>query len=232
MINLNNNRNYYIQRINKQHRENFDRTYGSSVFFNMDYMGSAEYEFGAVGDSIKFIREHVDEYVLKVGNFKLNILGIEEVIKLFMFVPRGTDEEYIINLFNDIYNYKHRTKEGTHIQDIHEINDKGSLFSTRAWFNLRVNGYASNEIPWFVSADPMIAFYFYKLIIIDTNIDKEQKQIFDSISIGQKVTYPYYDGKKSILERGTVVGFNEDSITVKRFNKKLRFHWRQVIFTK
>lgn len=78
----------------------------------------------------------------------------------------------------------------------------------------------------------MVAFYFYKLIIVDTNIDKEQKRIFDSISIGQKVTYPYYDGKETILEDGVVSGFNEDSITVKRFNKKLHFHWRQVIFTK
>lgn len=194
-------------------------------------MGSSEYEFGGLGDSIKFIREHVDEYVLKVGDFKLNISGKEKVTKLFMFVPKGTDDEYIPNLFKDIYDYKHRTKERTGIQDIHEINDNGSWFSTRAWFNLCVNGYASNEIPWFVSTDPMIAFYFYKLIIVDTNIDKEQKKIFDSISIGQKVTYPYYDGKESILEDGKVIGFNEDSITVKRFNKKLRFHWRQVLFT-
>ena len=229
MINLNENQNYYIQRISKRYKENFERDYGQSTFFSLDYMGSAEYEFGTVGDSFKFIREHIGEYVLKVGKFKLNISGKEEVTKLFMFVPKGTDDEYIPNLFKNIYDYKHRTKEGTYIQSIFEYGD--SWFDTCAWFNLRVDGYASNEIPWFVSIDPMVAFYFYKLIIVDTNIDKEQKKIFDSISIGQKVTYPYYNGKESILEDGEVIGFNEDSITVKRFNKKLRFHWRQVIFT-
>ena len=52
--------------------------------------------------------------------------------------------------------------------------------------------YASNEIPWFVSADPMVAWYFYKLLIVDVTKDKEQKQIFDNISIGQKVMYPYF----------------------------------------
>ena len=229
MINLNENKNYYIQRINKQHRENFDRTYGSSLFFSFDYMGSSEYEFGGLGDSIKFIRENVNEYEFKVGDFKLNISGKEKVIKLFMFVPKGTDAEYILNLFKDIYDYKHHTKEGTYIQSI--LEDDDSWYSTCAWFNLRVKNYADNEIPWFVSVDPMIAWYFYKLIIVDSNMDKEQKQIFDSISIGQKVTYPYYNGKESLFEEGTVAGFNEDSITVKRFNKKLRFHWRQVIFT-
>lgn len=227
MINLNENQNYYIQRISKRHKENFERDYGSSTFFKLDYMGSAEYEFGSVGDSFKFIREHIDEYVLKVGKFKLNISGKEEVTKLFVFVPKGTDNEYIPNLFKNIYDYKHRTKEGTYIQSILESND--SWFNICAWLNLRVDGYASNEIPWFVSTDPMIAWYFYKLIMVDSNIDKEQKQIFDSISIGQKVTYPYHDGKQFIFEEGTVAGFNEDSITVKRFNKKLRFQDRKSV---
>lgn len=230
MINLNDNQNYYIQRISKKYKENFERDYGLSLFLSLDYMGSAEYEFGAVGDSIKFLRENVNDYVLKVGKFKLNISGKEEVTKLFMFVPKGTDDEYIPNLFKNIYDYKHRTKEGTYIQSILESNGYWYWYSICAWLNLRVNGYASEEIPWFVSTDPMVAWYFYKLIMVDSNMDKEQKQIFDSISIGQKVTYPYHDGKQFIFEEGTVAGFNEDSITVKRFNKKLRFHWRQVIF--
>nr|DAV76060.1 MAG TPA: hypothetical protein [Caudoviricetes sp.] len=230
MINLNDNQNYYIHRISKKYKEDFERDYGLSLFLSLDYMGSAEYEFGAVGDSIKFLRENVNDYVLKVGKFKLNISGKEEVTKLFMFVPKGTDDEYIPNLFKNIYDYKHRTKEGTYIQDIGDLDNKAGWPVTCAWFNLRVNGYASEEIPWFVSTDPMIAWYFYKLIMVDSNMDKEQKQIFDSISIGQKVTYPYHDGKQFIFEEGTVAGFNEDSITVKRFNKKLRFHWRQVIF--
>mgnify|MGYP000870485401 CR=1 FL=1 len=230
MINLNDNQNYYIHRISKKYKEDFERDYGLSLFLSLDYMGSAEYEFGAVGDSIKFLRENVNDYVLKVGKFKLNISGKEEVTKLFMFVPKGTDDEYIPNLFKNIYDYKHRTKEGTYIQDVGDLDNKAGWPVTCAWLNLRVNGYASEEIPWFVSTDPMIAWYFYKLIMVDSNMDKEQKQIFDSISIGQKVTYPYHDGKQFIFEEGTVAGFNEDSVTVKRFNKKLRFHWRQVIF--
>ena len=231
MINLNENQNYYIQRISKRYKENFERDYGSSTFFSLDYMGSAEYEFGALGDSFNFIREHISEYEFKVGNFKLTSFGEENTHKLFMFVPKDTDVDYIINLFNNIRDYKHRTKEGTHIQDINEVSE-GLWYTTCAWLNLRVRHYVDEEIPWFVSTDPMIAFYFYKVLTINSDMDKEQKEIFDSISIGQKVLYPYHDGKESIMEEGEVIGFNEDSITVKRFNKKLRFHWRQVIFTK
>lgn len=154
MINLNENQNYYIQRISKRHKENFERDYGSSAFFSLDYMGSAEYEFGAVADTFKFLREHVGEYEFKTCDFKVDVFGKEEVFKLFAFIPK------------------------------------------------------------------------------DATKDKEQKQIFDNVSIGQKVMYPYFNGKQSLFEEGEVIGFNEDSITVKRFNKKLRFHWRQVIFTK
>lgn len=231
MINLNDNQNYYIQRISKQIRENFDRAYGSPLFFSFDYMGSAEYEFGAVGYTFKFLREHVGEYEFKTCDFKVDVFGKEEVFKLFAFIPKGENVDYISNLFKKIYDYKHRTKEGTYIQDIHDLDNKAGWPVTCAWLNLRHEHYADNEVPWFVSADPMIAWYFYKLLIVDTNKDKEQKQIFDSISIGQKVTYPYFNGKQSLFEEGEVIGFNEDSITVKRFNKKLRFHWRQVIFT-
>lgn len=230
MINLNENQNYYIQRISKRYKENFERDYGSSTFFSLDYMGSAEYEFGAVGDTFKFLREHVGEYEFKTCDFKVDVFGKEEVFKLFAFIPKGVDVDYISDLLKKIYDYKHRTKEGTHIQSIHEINDKDSWFSTCAWLNLQVKHYADNEVPWFVSADPMIAWYFYKLLIVDATKDKEQKQIFNNVSIGQKVMYPYFNGKQSLFEEGEVIGFNEDSITVKRFNKKLRFHWRQVIF--
>lgn len=233
MINLNENQNYYIQRISKRYKEKFsaiDWAYGSSTYFSFDYMGSAEYEFGAVGDTFKFLRERVGEYEFKTCDFKISLSGKEKTTKLFAFIPKGTDVSYISDLFKEIYEHKHYTKEGTYIQSIFESN--GSCFSTCAWLNLRVNGYASEEIPWFVSTDPMIAWYFYKLLIVNADKDKEQKQIFDNISIGQKVMYPYFNGKESLFEEGEVIGFNEDSITVKRFNKKLRFHWRQVIFTK
>ena len=234
MINLTENQNYYIQRISKRKKEfeARDWAYGSSTFFILDYMGSAEYEFGAVGDTFKFLREHVDEYIFKTCDFKVGVSGKEKVTKLFAFIPKGVDVSYISDLFKDIYNYKHYTKEGTYIQDIGDLNNKADWPITCAWLNLRVDGYASNEIPWFVSADPVVAWYFYKLLIVNADKDKEQEQIFNSISIGQKVLYPYHDGKESLFEEGTVIGFNEDSITVKRFNKKLRFHWRQVIFTK
>lgn len=232
MINLNDNQNYYIQRISKKYKEDFERDYGSSLFFSLDYMGSAEYEFGAVGDTFKFLRERVGEYEFKTCDFKVVLSGKEKATKLFAFIPKGEDVGYISNLLKKIYDYKHRTKEGTYIQDIHNLDNKAGWPVTCAWLNLRVDMYASNEIPWFVSADPMVAWYFYKLLIVDVTKDKEQKQIFDNISIGQKVMYPYFNGKESLFEEGEVIGFNEDSITVKRFNKKLRFHWRQVIFTK
>lgn len=233
MINLNENQNYYIQRISKRNKEKFevrDWAYGSSTFFSLDYMGSAEYEFGAVGDTFKFLREHVGEYEFKTFDFKVDVFGKEKVIKLFAFIPKGVDVDYISNLFKKIYDYKHRTKEGTYIQDIHNLDNKAGWPVTCAWINLRHEHYANNEVPWFVSADPMIAWYFYKLLIVNADKDKEQKQIFDSISIGQKVMYPYYNGKETLFEEGEVIGFNEDSVTIKRFNKKLRFHWRQVVF--
>ena len=61
-------------------------------------MGSAEYEFGAVGDTFKFLREHVGEYEFKTCDFKISLSGKEKATKLFAFIPKGEDVGYISNL--------------------------------------------------------------------------------------------------------------------------------------
>lgn len=59
---------YCIQRGKFEHEYNMDKK-GIDILLNFDYMGSSEFEFGALPKSIKFIREHFDNYIFNLLTF-------------------------------------------------------------------------------------------------------------------------------------------------------------------
>lgn len=223
MLTLANNNNYYIQRVEKHIPEFKESRKGIDYFVSFDYMGSAEYEFGAIPNTWKFMKEYFHEY--KMETIPMELGG--KTYNVFCIIPRSTDKEYMIDLFKDLYSYKRYTKEASRVCDIdYFVNDKEAY--QVGWWNL-ITDYWSNEIPWFATISPSIAFYWYKEMSLSEEDKEIQKERFENIQVGDKVWYPTY--KENIFDIGTVIGFNDEGVTLKNYNRKRRYKANQVIIT-
>ena len=221
MLTLSNNKNYYIQRVEKHIPEFKENKYGIDYFVSFDYMGSAEYEFGAVSRTWKFMKENFHEY--KMETIPMELGG--KTYNVFCIVPRGTEKEYMIDLFKGLYDYKYRTKEASRVCDIEDMVTDKTAYQV-GWLNL-ITDYWSNEVPWFVTISPSIAFYWYKEMSLSEEDKEIQKDRFENIQVGDKVWYPTY--KENIFDIGTVIGFNDEGVTLKNYNRKRRYKVNQVI---
>lgn len=221
MLTLANNKNYYIQRVEKHIPEFKENKYGINYFVSFDYMGSAEYEFGAVPNTWKFMKENFHEY--KMETIPMELGG--KTYNVFCIVPRDTDKEYMIDLFKGLYDYKYRTKEASRVCDIGQMVSNKTTYQV-GWLNL-ITDYWSNEVPWFATISPSIAFYWYKEMSLSEEDKEIQKERFENIQVGDKVWYPTY--KENIFDVGTVIGFNDEGVTLKNYNRKRRYKVNQVI---
>lgn len=223
MLTLANNKNYYIQRVEKHIPEFKENKYGIDYFVSFDYMGSAEYEFGAVSRTWKFMKENFHEY--KMETIPMELGG--KTYNVFCVIPRDTDKEYMVDLFKGLYEYKYRTKEANRVCDIEDMVTDKTAYQV-GWLNL-ITDYWSNEVPWFATVSPSIAFYWYKEMYLSEEDKEIQKERFENIQVGDKVWYPTY--KENIFDIGTVIGFNDEGVTLKNYNRKRRYKANQVIIT-
>lgn len=223
MLTLANNKNYYIQRVEKHIPEFKENKYGIDYFVSFDYMGSAEYEFGAVSRTWKFMKENFHEY--KMETIPMELGG--KTYNVFCVIPHGTDKEYMIDLFKGLYDYKYRTKEANRVCDIEDMVSDKTAYQV-GWLNL-ITDYWSNEVPWFATISPSIAFYWYKEMSLSEEDKEIQKERFENIQVGDKVWYPTY--KENIFDIGTVIGFNDEGVALKNYNRKRRYKANQVIIT-
>lgn len=221
MLTLANNKNYYIQRVEKHIPEFKENKYGIDYFVSFDYMGSAEYEFGAVSRTWKFMKENFHEY--KMETIPMELGG--KTYNVFCVIPHGTDKEYMIDLFKGLYDYKYRTKEANRVCDIEDMVTDKTAYQV-GWLNL-ITDYWSNEVPWFATVSPSTAFYWYKEMSLSEEDKEIQKERFENIQVGDKVWYPTY--KENIFDIGTVIGFNDEGVTLKNYNRKRRYKVNQVI---
>lgn len=221
MLTLANNKNYYIQRVEKHIPEFKENKYGIDYFVSFDYMGSAEYEFGAVSRTWKFMKENFHEY--KMETIPMELGG--KTYNVFCVIPRDTDKEYMVDLFKGLYDYKYRTKEANRVCDIEDMVTDKTAYQV-GWLNL-ITDYWSNEVPWFATVSPSIAFYWYKEMSLSEEDKEIQKERFENIQVGDKVWYPTY--KENIFDIGTVIGFNDEGVTLKNYNRKRRYKVNQVI---
>ena len=223
MLTLANNKNYYIQRVDKHIPNEFKESRkGIDYFVSFDYMGSAEYEFGAVSRTWKFMKENFHEY--KMETIPMELGG--KTYNVFCIIPHGTDEEYMTDLFKGLYDYKYRTKEANRVYDIGQMVSNKTTYQV-GWLNL-ITDYWSNEVPWFATISPSIAFYWYKEMSLSEEDKEIQKERFENIQVGDKVWYPTY--KENLFDVGTVIGFNDEGVTLKNYNRKRRYKANQVIF--
>lgn len=117
-------RPYYIQRATFQdqpHREGIDS------ILNFDYMGSSEFEFGALNHSLKRIRAALPEYrlahvpVYHEGSQKFDQMGTEVVTnamgKKLLLLAKTTDHPFMPEIINLLKNDKIGLKEWSGFKD-------------------------------------------------------------------------------------------------------------------
>lgn len=220
-ISLKNNQNYYIQRVERHYDEFNEGRKGLDYYVTFDYMGSSEFEWGALPKSWKFMKENADQYKLTTIPM---VLGGNEY-NVFCVIPKDTEDQYMIDLFEGFYNYTKRTKERTDVSYIDEMVSRESY--QLGWFNI-INDYTRDEIPWFATISPSVAYYWYKEMHNNEEIEQKHKEMFDDARIGDMVIYPTYN--KRIYDIGKVVGVDDESVVVKNYKHKRRYKHNQVIF--
>lgn len=97
---------YLIQRGNFE-----DRPYKTGIdrILKFDYMGSSQFEWGALGRSLKRIRDNIGEYTLALVDI-ITEDGITYKINVFC---KATDLTQVIELITNIGNREYHTKEYT-----------------------------------------------------------------------------------------------------------------------
>ncbi len=111
---------YLVQRL-KLNEYSQGKGKGVDAHFTMDYMGSAEFEFGALPASLKIIREYIKDdwepMKIKVGEHVAWFVGLKELYnpaKLFFAEQLGVVPEGQVK--------RHRLKELTNLMKSYESN--------------------------------------------------------------------------------------------------------------
>lgn len=101
---------------------------GIDKILSFDYMGSAEFEFGALGKSLKEIRKHIDDYEffdVTFGDKRVDV-----------FAPKANKEvviEYLKGLVSDKYHLKEFIGFRDWIQNMGRV-DK--FFNENCWWDI------------------------------------------------------------------------------------------------
>lgn len=114
---------YYIQRGRFDYDDNYE---GIDKIVYLNYMGNAEYEYGALPESLNNIQTNIDNYILKdvVVNGK----------KVTVFVCNENEEQAIIDYLLKIVNGC-RLREPSDFDNF--INDSDGYVGTQFWWDIR-----------------------------------------------------------------------------------------------
>lgn len=174
---------------------------GIDSILRFDYMGSSEFEFGALNKSLKRIRANVSDYMFRdvVVNDKL----------ITVFCPRNMAEE-IINVLEELAEGKYRLQEASYF-DIYIYPEQHPMFST-----------LTADHWWDVEND----FMFWKS---DDDFTKHFKQKMggiteDSEDYHKKFTLYWLDGKREVVEGLDVAKAMTDAGYENGAIKALDFH--------
>lgn len=215
------NDNYLIQRCT--YREIVDKEKLVNIYLDdylsFDYMGSAEFEFGAIGKTWSFIKENGEHYSHRVHR-------MENGHKLYFYMPTHWDEKEIIAFMKECIERRFNTKERTDFDYAFKDYMTGT---TNVWLNVN---WGDRGLPWFVSNHPEPIFQISREVYLHRGIhgsSKEQQQkLFDTVGFGDIVLVP--DWKLGVVH-DEVKGFGEDFITVKPYGRPKRYRPDQCIFT-
>ena len=123
-------RSYLVQRGTFKHH-NKDEITGIDSLISWDYMGSAEFEFGALPQSLGRI-------ISSWGKYEAVETPLEnkDGIKIMLLCPKDKSQESIQCVI-DVSQKKHRTKESVHLQEYLEgKNKKDSYYRANFWWDI------------------------------------------------------------------------------------------------
>lgn len=215
------NDNYLIQRCT--YREIVDKEKLVNIYLDdylsFDYMGSAEFEFGAIGKTWSFIKENGAHYSHRVHR-------MENGHRLYFYMPTHWDEKEVIAFMKECTERRFNTKERTDFDYAFKDYITGT---TNVWLNVN---WGDRGLPWFVSNHPEPIFQIQREVYLHRGIhgsSKEQQQkLFDTVGFGDIVLVS--DWKLGVVH-DEVKGFGEDFITVKPYGRPKRYRPDQCIFT-
>lgn len=139
------NTSFLIQRINRRVGDAFGSRKGLDKHFSFDYMGSSEFEFGALPEASKRMRVRVDRLKL------LEISSPQEGVKRLWFLGEPEYLPQAVELLQDqLGPQKTHLKERTYLKDslLPYRNKSASKFD--AWWALDVMGEDHYEHPWLI----------------------------------------------------------------------------------
>ena len=125
---------YLIQRGKARHNKTISNGDSLDDFINFDYMGSAEFEFGALPKSFWIMVDNFETLVRSKTSIKDNVIH---------YICLGVDEEEFLKHLNKLTKDEYRTKEYT---DMEKLCKKGSFDSdTELWWDIENNWIASTK---------------------------------------------------------------------------------------
>ena len=214
------NDNYLIQRCTYKeivHKEKLVNIYLDD-YLSFDYMGSAEFEFGAIGKTWSFIKENGAHYSHRVHRM---VNGH----RLYFYIPTHWDEKEIIAFMKKCIEHRFNTKERTDFEYAFKDYITGT---TNVWLNIN-NG--DRGLPWFVSTHHEPIFQIVREVYphrgINNSSKKQQQALFDTVGINNIIMVP---DENLGVRHDTVKGFGEDFVTVKAYGRAKRYRADQCIF--
>jgi len=125
---------YLVQRMNAKEVDNSEKTPSMDQLWSMDYMGSAEFEFGALPKSLKRVCRRLDEYqTYTLKEFKRP--DTDEAVRVFC-LPEQLDEitEGIRGLLESEYPKLRMKEHARFYSNFHGTEDE--YFRTEAWWEI------------------------------------------------------------------------------------------------
>ena len=104
---------YLIQKVKRREFQPYDETKGIDYNFIMNYMGSAEYEFGALPKSFKRIIKQLNTYTTT----KLNLKDFKDR-SLRLYHPEGFNTDEYLKYLNGIIDHSVMLKENIKLKTI------------------------------------------------------------------------------------------------------------------
>jgi hypothetical protein len=129
---------YLIQRAKFKNRGDKE---GIDSILKFDYMGSAEFEFGALPESLKRVRSNINDYVsfqYSFNNYPTKIVSV---------FCKKEQEHFVCDVLEGLIERKYRLKE--HCDLINFIESKETIFTNDFWWDIENDWFFWKYTPQF-----------------------------------------------------------------------------------
>ena len=223
-----NNDNYLVQRakVKKVNLDDVDCFFdGIDSYIKFEYMGKAEFEFGELSLALDFMNNPDNSC-----HYDITTHTFENGNKLYFYAPKHFSIADMVSFVETCKQHRFSTLCRTDMENaFNGFNPK----ETNTWFVLN-NGLRG--LPFVISTSLNAVFAVYREAYLNQKSNKnrnheanKQKEYFyHELSVGDKVIVP--DDENGYIDYETIVGFTDNTITIRKNDKKFHFTPNQCIF--